>query len=101
MSHPSPQDHARAEDDEHPAVADSRFVARGGAEFVVYGEDLDEDGAELSGAGADAVAGCSVAGWEDFSGDHVGCYVWACCLLVRAHGEMRGIRENGRVTNRS
>ena len=90
MRHHSTQDHARAEDDEHPAVADGRFVARGGAEFVIYGKDLDEDGAELSGAGADAVAGCSVAGWEDFGGDHVGCYVWACCLLVRAHGEMRG-----------
>jgi hypothetical protein len=30
---------------------------------------LYDDGGEFSGGGGDAVAGASVAGWEDFGGD--------------------------------
>ncbi|KAF4254807.1 hypothetical protein CNMCM8812_007887 [Aspergillus fumigatus] len=68
------EDHARAEDDQDPAVADGGLLAGPGAEVVVRREDLDEDGAELAGAGADAVAGGAVARGEDFGGDDVcGC----------------------------
>lgn len=48
-----------------------------GPEVVVGGEDLHEDGAELAGAGADAVAGGAVAGGEDLGGDDVCCCVGA------------------------
>lgn len=82
MRHSSADDHACAEDDEDVAVADGGFVAGLRAEAVVDGEDLDEDGAEFAGTGADAVAGGAVAGWEDFGGDDVGCCVGACLLLV-------------------
>lgn len=79
------EDHGGAENDQDGAVASGRlFAGRRGAGFVVGGEDLDEDGAELAGGGADAVAEGAVAGWEDFGGDDVRGCVWACdhCLCV-------------------
>lgn len=78
MRHGSANYHTCAEDDEDVAVADGGFVAGLRAETIVDGEDLDEDGAEFAGAGADAVAGGAVAGWEDFGGNDVGCCVGAC-----------------------
>lgn len=74
-----PQDHDAAEDDEDDAVALGAFgTGSGGAEGVVGGEDLHEDGAEFARRGGDAVAGGAVAGGEDFAGDDVGGGVGAC-----------------------
>lgn len=71
MRRRSAQDHARAEDDEDIPMADVGFIARPRAEAVVGGDQLNEDGAEFSNATANTVAGCAVAGGEDFSGYEV------------------------------
>lgn len=97
MCHCSPEDHARAEDDQGPAVADGGLAVCGGTEAVVVGEDLDEDGAEFAKGGADAVTGCAVAGGEYFGGDYVGCCIGACAgvSLVFGWRWMRG--DEGRT----
>ena len=79
MRHHRAEDHGAAEDDQDGAVAlRGRLAGRGRAGFVVGAKDLDEDGAEFAGGGADAVAEGAVAGWEDFGGDDVGGCVGAC-----------------------
>lgn len=59
------QSHEGGKQQEDQALAGRALVSRVDA---VYDEDR-HDAAYLAGCGGDAVAGTSVAGWEDFGGD--------------------------------
>jgi hypothetical protein len=100
MRHHGAEDHGAAEDDQNGAVAlGGGLAGRGRPRFVVGAKDLDEDGAELAGGGADAVAQGAVAGWEHFGGDDVGGCVGAyrvgAFLLVSAGSVLFGGKAGG------
>lgn len=82
-------------------MADVGFIARPRAEAVVGGDQLNEDGAEFSNATANTVAGCAVAGGEDFGRYEVCRCVGACEFTRLVHGFYWGGGDVDGRTNQS